>query len=80
MTISIIKIWTCDLCGAVAREGEETTPYSDPVIYPPKGWDSNFMVPKEYRRHPQGYDDSVDVCHECVLDPDWSLYKGPETS
>ena len=41
MGILQTNYFTCDvsLCGFTTSRSEESGPYSDPVIVPPKGWD-----------------------------------------
>lgn len=32
------NLFICEVCGATESHSEQTSPYSDPIVQPPKGW------------------------------------------
>jgi hypothetical protein len=36
MPVYQINVWVCEVCGKALSTTEETSPYSDPVVIPPK--------------------------------------------
>ncbi len=47
MPIIQINVWICEVCGLVATQSHETTPYSDPVVIPPERWGYVGELPNE---------------------------------
>jgi ribosomal protein L37AE/L43A len=57
MAIYQTNIWICEVCGKQSVTVEEVSPYSDPVVAPPKGeeWEYVGEFPNELL-----------ACPECV--------------
>lgn len=71
--ITFTSIIECDLCGLTHIETVDGDFYYDYCISPPVGWNSDLLVPMEYREHET--QNIADACFHCKDSPDWEAYK-----
>lgn len=43
MSVYQTNVWVCEVCGFVESTSEETSPYSDPVVLPPRGVEWEYL-------------------------------------
>lgn len=43
MPVFQTNVWVCELCGAIESTTYDTSPYSDPIVSPPKGQAWNYI-------------------------------------
>lgn len=56
-----VNYWVCEVCGRTATVAHATSPYSDPVVAPPKGEEWGYVKKPDKPRYQE-----LHACPTCL--------------